>query len=146
MILLDVDRFKLYNDTHGHRAGDEVLRRLARVLRTSLDGQSLAARYGGEEFLILLPGADVREAGESAERVRRAIETADWPLRPVTASLGVATLRCDLADPYELIDEADQALYRSKRRGRNRATHALDSDPRNPSPLDTLWMAGASAG
>jgi diguanylate cyclase (GGDEF)-like protein len=123
LILLDVDFFKQFNDTFGHQAGDEVLRSVARVLQTAARQIDIVARYGGEEFAIILPDEDVRTSTSAAERFRAAIESADWPVRPVAASFGVATLKRSYIDPAAMIADADRALYQSKRTGRNRVTH-----------------------
>jgi len=124
LMLLDVDRFKTFNDTHGHPAGDEVLRRVARHLTESTRSTDFVARYGGEEFAILLPFTHQQAALALAERTRATIEGAQWELRPVTASFGVATLAPDTHSAARLVEEADQALYHSKEQGRNRVTHA----------------------
>ncbi|MDQ3813806.1 MAG: diguanylate cyclase [Armatimonadota bacterium] len=129
-LLLDVDRFKQYNDTFGHPAGDEVLKRVARILQGSVRGGDFVARYGGEEFAIIMPNTDYPNASTLAERLRATIEAACWPERPVTASFGVATLTSEIDSPSALLATADQALYHSKAGGRNRVTHALDLIPR----------------
>ncbi len=123
VILLDVDNFKSYNDAFGHPAGDVVLEQVARIMKASVRSYEAVARYGGEEFAIILPGADAEEATAAAERLRRAIDDAEWPERPVTASLGVATMR--ISDPHadDSLQRADAALYASKQGGRNRVTH-----------------------
>jgi diguanylate cyclase (GGDEF)-like protein len=87
-------------------------------------GGCTIARHGGEEFSLILPNADVAAAVKVAERLRKAIEKAEWPHRPVTASFGVASLSTENADPTAVIAAADKALYRSKTRGRNRVTAA----------------------
>ena len=128
LVLLDVDRFKEFNDAFGHPAGDEVLRALAGLLRHVSRLGDVPARFGGEEFAILLPNTDVTGAHALAERCRRVIERAAWPLRPVTASFGVATLMPPMAQEesagHTLFAAADAAMYRSKALGRNRVTHA----------------------
>ena len=126
LMLLDVDHFKAFNDRHGHPAGDEVLRRVARHLTESTRSTDFVARYGGEEFAVLLPFTHRDAALALAERTRAAIAGAKWDLRPVTASFGVVTLREGIADAAELVQLADVALYRSKETGRNRVTHASD--------------------
>lgn len=124
VVLLDVDHFKGYNDSYGHPAGDAVLRTVAACLQASIREADQVARYGGEEFALILPHTQADAAFLVAERCRRAIETAAWPTRSVTASSGVATLAPALTGPADLIVAADQALYRSKREGRNRVTAA----------------------
>lgn len=123
VILLDVDGFKSYNDGFGHSAGDEVLCHIARQLLISSSSHDVVARYGGEEFAIVLPDADAVAALRHAERQRAAIESFAWPLRSVTASFGVATRIPSIENLARLVDEADLALYASKRAGRNRVTH-----------------------
>lgn len=120
LILLDVDEFKAYNDTFGHLAGDEVLRRLGGLLPRLLRASDLAARYGGEEFMVLLPNTPNAGALGVAERIRQAVEQGAWPLRPVTVSLGVATRTDPSGGSLSLIEAADQALYKAKQAGRNR--------------------------
>lgn len=124
VVSVDVDHFKSYNDRYGHAAGDEVLRTVARLLRNGTRSGDLVARTGGEEFVILMPGTGSVEAVAIAERLRRTIAEAPWPCRPVTASLGVATVRGPLsAESYSAaLETADRALYRSKREGRDRVS------------------------
>jgi len=120
LILMDVDHFKQYNDTYGHQAGDEVLRQVAQILQAHVREGDFVARYGGEEFVVVLPRADLESAVAVAERLRRAVESAEWSLRPVTGSFGVACARPDMETRQELIEAADQALYQAKKNGRNR--------------------------
>jgi two-component system cell cycle response regulator len=120
LILMDVDHFKQYNDTYGHQAGDEVLRQVAQILQTNVREGDFVARYGGEEFVVVLPRTDSESAVAVAERLRRAVESAEWQLRPVTGSFGVASIRPDMETRQELIEAADQALYQAKKNGRNR--------------------------
>src|SRR5688500_7097401 len=122
LVLLDIDHFKSYNDTYGHPKGDEVLRGVGRLLRRSLRATDFAARYGGEEFAVILPNTDHAGSLVVAEQLRRAIETATWEERPITASIGVATMSEEISTAEELVDFADRALYRSKQAGRNRVT------------------------
>ncbi len=131
LMMLDIDHFKLVNDHHGHQAGDDVLRAVADTLATCARDVDVAARYGGEEMAVLLPGADVAGALAAAERVRKAVESLDTGVRDaqgkpvrVTVSLGVSALGEGPVDGDELVAEADAALYRAKRAGRNRSEAA----------------------
>ena len=130
VLLLDVDNFKSYNDTFGHPAGDEVLRRLASILREQGRETDFFARYGGEEFIVVLPLTDSTGAMTLAERLRAAVQTAEWTDRGVTASLGAATLLATMEDEHALVSAADQALYAAKAAGRDCVRHALSlSEP-----------------
>lgn len=126
LVVLDVDEFKAYNDTFGHPAGDTILSGLASLLSSNSREHDLVARYGGEEFVVLLPATEEDTARVVCERTRGMIECHDWPLRPITISFGISTMGPDTLSPTQLIDEADRALYHSKRRGRNRVTHFHD--------------------
>jgi diguanylate cyclase (GGDEF)-like protein len=123
MIMLDIDHFKAYNDSFGHPAGDEILRRLGATLRSTLRSHDVVARYGGEEFVVLLPATGENEAIEVAERLRSAIAKSPWPRREVTASLGIGTIGPNTARASTLLEQADRALYHSKQAGRNQVTH-----------------------
>jgi diguanylate cyclase (GGDEF)-like protein len=118
LLMIDVDRFKEYNDTRGHQAGDECLRAVAVVLRECLSrAADVVARYGGEEFAVLLPDSDLAGARCVAERLRARVEERT----PVTISAGVATMAAAQAIwPTALVSAADDALYEAKRQGRNR--------------------------
>lgn len=122
LVLFDIDHFKNFNDTYGHPAGDAVLRGLAAVARGHVRDADLVARYGGEEFALVLPGTSVAEAAARADKVRRAIEMADFQYGDValqvTVSLGTAECRQG-EDAAGLIQRADAALYASKKAGRN---------------------------
>jgi len=128
LVLLDIDHFKAYNDTFGHPKGDEVLRAAGRLIRRALRASDFAARYGGEEFAIILPNTDRSGSLLVAEQLRRAIKEADWEDRPITASVGVATMCREISTSEELVANADRALYRSKQAGRNCVTIS-DPDP-----------------
>lgn len=128
LLMIDVDHFKDVNDTLGHDAGDEVLRRLAATIPQSLRRQDLAGRLGGEEFAVLLPEADVQAAMVAAERIRASLQA--MPLdnalgqRRVTVSIGAAASLAGVPGVDALLGLADEALYRAKRRGRNRVESA----------------------
>jgi two-component system chemotaxis response regulator CheY len=123
LVILDVDQFKSDNDTFGHPAGDAVLSEMAAMLLKNSREHDLVARYGGEEFVVLLPATDMPGSRLVCERMRGMIQRHRWRLRPITASFGVATLGPGTLNAAQLVDEADQALYHSKRRGRDRVTH-----------------------
>jgi len=124
----DLDRFKRLNDTHGHTAGDQVLRRTADVLIGASRAYDSVYRYGGEEFLLLLPGTDEAPALEVLERLRRAVAAervalAGGETASVTASFGLAMMRT--SEPVAAtLERADQALYRAKQDGRDRVVAA----------------------
>ena len=128
VIMVDVDHFKRFNDTHGHQAGDAVLRGVAGVLRQNTRQAGLAARYGGEEFAVILSGTDEADVRADAEKARRAIDAVRFQFAGealhVTASLGVAHLMLG-EDTAGVIERADAALYASKEAGRN-CTHWHD--------------------
>jgi len=123
VILMDVDRFKQYNDTYGHPAGDDVLRTVASILKAQARQGDFVARYGGEEFVVLLPNTDMEASTAVAERFRAEIEKYGWTLREVTASFGVVTTSMSITSADELVQGADKCLYVSKEGGRNRVTH-----------------------
>ena len=125
ILMIDVDRFKKFNDTMGHLAGDSVLRQLGELLRTEARSVDLAARYGGEEFVIVLPDTGPEGALIFAERVRHAVAITEFTDTgdelTVTVSIGVASVdRGSESTPETLIALADEALYRAKHDGRNR--------------------------
>jgi diguanylate cyclase (GGDEF)-like protein/PAS domain S-box-containing protein len=136
LLLLDVDRFKRFNDRYGHQAGDDCLRAIAAAVSLSVRASDFAARYGGEEIAVILPSADTAGAVKVAEKIRSAIESlrlshegnpehGGW----VTASLGVATALArqggSIKMPESLLLAADKALYEAKHEGRNRVATAL---------------------
>lgn len=128
LLIVDVDHFKRVNDRFGHPAGDAVLREVGGVLERTVRREDAVARYGGEEFAILLRDTALDAARICAERVREAIERAcatyDGRPIPITASVGVATVRGVAASPAALIEAADGALYQAKHHGRNRVEAA----------------------
>lgn len=128
LLIADLDHFKRINDTWGHEAGDEVLRRMAGLLTASIRDVDTAARFGGEEFVVLLPETPLRAAMEVAERIREAVAETKVPwaqdMIPLSVSIGVSCCPSTAAEPGELIATADAALYRAKAEGRNRTVAA----------------------
>jgi diguanylate cyclase (GGDEF)-like protein len=128
LVMVDIDHFKSLNDNHGHQAGDEVLRNVAAALTIECRDFDTPARYGGEEFAIVLPGCGPEEAVTIAERLRAAVSKAPSVV-PITASAGVATYPGHAGDADTLVRAADDALYQSKRHGRDRTTQSNGVPP-----------------
>jgi len=126
LLMMDVDNFKLYNDTLGHPAGDEALKFLAWLLKHHSRLSDMVCRYGGEEFSIILPETDVAQGRAVAERLRRIVQETGIEHQEVmltgnlTVSIGVACYPDDAQMADEIVDKADQALYQAKRDGKNR--------------------------
>jgi diguanylate cyclase (GGDEF)-like protein len=135
LLMLDVDHFKLVNDTHGHPSGDYVLKELAVILKRSVRESDVVARTGGEEFGIILPKADRRRAAIFAARIRREVAAKEFAVYGhiihVTASVGVATFPADAetTEPGMLLYFADQALLEAKETGRDRVVPFSGMDP-----------------
>jgi diguanylate cyclase (GGDEF)-like protein len=133
LLFVDTDRFKDWNDAYGHASGDALLRALAALFRAAASGgDDLAARNGGDEFCLVLAGTEKSQAIERAEALRAAIEALDVAgLRPdgagedvrITASIGVAAFPVDATTPHALLERADEAMYHSKRSGRNAVSY-----------------------
>ena len=125
-LVLDIDHFKSINDTHGHDAGDDVLREFALRIRRSIRNIDLACRFGGEEFVVVMPDTDMAVAAAVAERLRRRVAGEPFPIQRgttllnVTLSIGIAALGGAEDTAAAMLKRADQALYRAKRDGRNR--------------------------
>ncbi len=136
VILLDIDHFKLYNDTQGHPAGDGVIRRVGNCFRDAIRTSDSVYRYGGEEFLILLPETEASGAALVTERIRSAIaaRAIAHPASPTSAHVTVSLGYTDVATRetaekiswQDVVQRADEALYRSKQAGRNRATRWIE--------------------
>jgi diguanylate cyclase (GGDEF)-like protein len=133
VIMIDIDDFKVYNDTYGHLAGDRVLAETARAIRGSVRDIDFVARYGGEEFALILPEVDAASGLIVAEKIRRAVEAQRFisddgeAIGAITVSCGV-TDNVDTTGPDDLIERADRALYWVKRHGRNLVRLAADVD------------------
>jgi two-component system cell cycle response regulator len=123
LVMFDLDHFKEVNDTHGHRAGDAVLKTLSLTVKAKIRAEDIFARYGGEEFAIILPEIDGHNAHQFAEKVRRIVETTEFRFEatkiPVTISMGVSTLDPEEPTAAAIIRRADERLYEAKSAGRN---------------------------
>jgi diguanylate cyclase (GGDEF)-like protein len=132
LLLTDIDHFKKINDSYGHPTGDEVLRRVAAILKASARKIDIVARYGGEEFALVLEGTDRAGARQLAERIRQEVEQQSFPSAKgsfsATLSIGVASYPDDSRDKPEIIARADQSLYSAKHGGRNRTVCFSDID------------------
>lgn len=131
VIMFDIDFFKRFNDTYGHACGDYVLQTVAKIIRSCIRSCDLASRYGGEEFTVMLDKTGKDDAMTVAERIRQHVEEYDFCYEnqhvKVTISIGVTVFDSEknlVSSPKQLVDQADQALYVSKRSGRNRVTFA----------------------
>jgi len=143
VLMADLDHFKKVNDTHGHPAGDAVLRGVASLLLSQMRATDVAGRYGGEEFLIVLAQSDIAGGAMMAERWRKSIEeeqfvTLEGTPIPATISIGIAAHDPSMTSPDDLIAAADAALYRAKNGGRNRVELA------EPPAADTEKAARAA--
>jgi len=134
LLMLDIDHFKSFNDSHGHLTGDQVLRLVGLSLKQGIKGQDITARYGGEEFAVVLPNTALRQALTVADHLRRTIMSKELKkkstceiLGRVTISVGVSTLKPG-DDTYSLIERADACLYAAKRNGRNRVICEVDPE------------------
>ncbi len=135
LIIIDIDYFKKFNDSHGHLTGDRILRQLALILKESVREEDTVARYGGEEFVIILPENDEQAGMVVAEKIRSTINTTNFPkgdeqpLGRMTISLGVAAMNETVQSPRDLINRSDQALYHAKNNGRDRTmTYTIHLD------------------
>ena len=132
LLILDIDNFKNYNDTLGHVAGDHLLVQLGKILKSSLRDIDIVSRYGGEEFSIILPDTDSNSCFLLAERIRKNVEKFEFenekvqPSGDITVSIGGSTFPTDANLPQDLIVKADQAMYQSKKTGRNRVSLARE--------------------
>ena len=126
LIMYDLDFFKKVNDTHGHNAGDFILKECSQIAKASVRKQDTLGRFGGEEFGIVLPDSEMRAAAEMAERIRKAVGAHPFQFEnkviQQTISMGVAQLTPQVASVQDFLDIADKKLYRSKGAGRNQVT------------------------
>ncbi len=126
LVMIDIDHFKMFNDTYGHQTGDEVMRVVAGILCNNVRSDDTVARYGGEEIAVILPGVEISRGLKIAERFRTLVSdvTLDQIGVQVTISLGVAVLSESISTAPSLIQAADNALYRAKQNGRNQVVMA----------------------
>ena len=122
LLMMDIDNFKKINDVFGHQAGDRILEQLADIVKRNIRGIDLAARYGGEEFVVVMSNTDKYEAEQAGERIRQSIHAFDFENidSKLSVSIGIALHPHDAKSVEDLIEKADQALYRAKRDGKNR--------------------------
>ncbi|MFY0611140.1 MAG: diguanylate cyclase [Hyphomicrobiaceae bacterium] len=136
IISFDADKFKTFNDNHGHDAGDVVLREIAECMRATFSKDDVLCRFGGEEFCVLMPETSLESAFEIAEKFRKAVEAVSiiysgGKLPRVTISGGVAAFPANAKSPQDLLAAADQALYKAKANGRNKMCKYIDSSEGN---------------
>ena len=126
LLICDIDHFKAFNDTHGHRVGDQVLKQVALTLKQCIKGRDVAARYGGEEFAVILPQTDLSGAEKVSEQIRQSIGKKRIKMKSSGQTLGAITMSIGASDytpgepPSALVERADRGLYRAKREGRNK--------------------------
>ncbi len=133
ILMIDVDHFKKINDTHGHLAGDAVLKQISAIFLKSLRNVDSAGRYGGEEFLVIVAEPAAEDARQAAERIRRAVNkhtfTYEKSSLKVNISIGISKVSAQDENEHSLLSRADQALYQAKRNGRNRVVYLPDKAP-----------------
>jgi diguanylate cyclase (GGDEF)-like protein len=149
--MLDVDHFKIFNDSHGHDAGDSLLKAIGSELAEQIRGSDIACRYGGEEFVLVYPGMNADVAATRLETIRQRIERLSVPHRGldcarVTISAGIAVYPDHASDAEALVKAADTALYASKDSGRNRVTMAQDLKTDNGASRLRLVEGGGAPG
>lgn len=120
LLFLDIDKFKEFNDTFGHPAGDDAIKQVSRIIEAHARPSDFIARVGGEEFAVIFPCTDAQGAYIMAERLRRGVESSLWTKRHITVSIGIAEMSDALGCSTDLTEAADQALYEAKHNGRNR--------------------------
>ncbi len=133
VLLMDIDGFKKYNDTYGHLKGDEVLKKIGRVFSTQLRISDTIARFGGDEFVVILPETNRRKAIAIASRIRNAVATQSFGEAGLSVSIGVATYRPGMT-PEQLLDEADQEMYRRKQAAKTTSQPPKETIPSDMTP------------
>ena len=151
ILMIDIDYFKSYNDSHGHLKGDEVLREVAKILERSLRKADIVARFGGEEFVVLLPEIDKEHAQNVGEKLRAAVASHAFPhgesqpLGKVTISIGLASYPEDATIADTLLETADRMLYLAKSLGRNQVSFISDQNGSGNQPKRSLKFSQASS-
>ena len=141
LLLVDIDHFKIFNDTYGHTTGDQILRLVAQTLKNGLKGRDLAARYGGEEFGVILTDTSLEDALTVAEQIRKAIAAKELIKRSSGENLGRLTVSIGIARAIKgdtttnLVERSDKALYEAKESGRNRSVITSDVEEQAPSKI-----------
>ncbi len=139
LLMLDIDHFKQVNDNHGHEAGDEAIKSLAKILQEGTRGIDLAARVGGEEFAVILTETGLKGALEVAERLRLTLKRIEIPsVGGIGASFGVAEYPTHAQTARDLVVSADAALYKAKRQGRDRVEHAQEGKSNSAEAANVL--------
>ena len=131
VMMIDIDDFKQFNDIEGHQEGDRILSSIGSIVKSSLDAKSKAFRYGGEEIAVVVPRMDSEKALSLAEKIREKIESSC----KTTVSMGIATCKNSSCSAQTMVSEADKALYRSKKRGKNMVSASLIID-KSIGPID----------
>ncbi len=144
-LMMDIDHFKSFNDSYGHKVGDKVLSKIAKAIEENAGEDAITIRYAGDEFVVLMPQVEKGKAKEKAESIKRSVGNKDIILDDnafgrirATLSIGLANFPEDTYDPFQLPDLADKALYISKRKGRNRVS-TVDEEPLDTLDLRTLY-------
>jgi len=147
LMMIDIDHFKQFNDNYGHQAGDAVLREMAKILmgHSRSESTDVCCRYGGEEFAVIMPEQELHNAVKVAERLRQGVQNGVFTFQDkkfdngVTVSIGVATIIAEEdVTPEELVKKADDALYLSKRNGRNQVSYSPTEQPSSVPRLNDL--------
>lgn len=120
LLMLDIDDFKIVNDTYGHQLGDDVLKKIGSTIKSLVRKMDLPARYGGEEMAVIMPDANREQVFDVAERIRKEISQLKYEHFSITISIGIGTVSREIKTPEKLLKTADNALYQAKDKGKNR--------------------------
>lgn len=120
LLMMDIDDFKIVNDTYGHQLGDDVLKKIGSTIKSLVRKMDLPARYGGEEMAVIMPDANREQVFDVAERIRKEISQLKYEHFSITISIGIGTVSREIKTPEKLLKTADNALYQAKDKGKNR--------------------------